>query len=65
MKIKKTAEDYAIDIFAYLFMGFCAIITLVPVINLFSKAVSDRQRSPPERSACCQWGSSWIPSNRW
>lgn len=41
MKIKKTAEDYAIDIFAYLFMGFCAIITLVPVINLFSKAVSD------------------------
>lgn len=40
MKLRESWEDKAVKVTAYIFMIFCAIITVVPVLNLFAKAVS-------------------------
>lgn len=40
MHTKKTFEDYAVDIFAYVFLILLAFSTLLPFVNVFSKAVS-------------------------
>lgn len=40
MKLRENWEDKAVKVTAYIFMFFCAFITVVPVLNLFAKAVS-------------------------
>jgi putative aldouronate transport system permease protein len=40
MRIKKSGEDIFIDIFAYTFMTFLTIVTLLPFMNVVSKALS-------------------------
>lgn len=40
MKIKKTTEDYVIDIIAYTFMTLFALLTLIPLLNVLAKAFS-------------------------
>lgn len=40
-KIKNTREDYAIGIFAYTFMIILALSTLLPFMNVVSKALSE------------------------
>lgn len=37
---KKSKEDIIFDIFVYIFILFCAFITLLPLMHVFSKAVS-------------------------
>jgi putative aldouronate transport system permease protein len=39
-KIKKSREDIAVDIFAYAFMIILALSTLLPFMNVVSKALS-------------------------
>jgi putative aldouronate transport system permease protein len=39
-KIKKSGEDIAVDIFAYAFMTILALSTLLPFMNVVSKALS-------------------------
>lgn len=40
MKIRANFEDTAVKLTAYIFMIFCALVTVIPVLNLFAKAVS-------------------------
>ena len=40
MKIKKTAEDWVVDIVAYGFMLIATLITVIPFLNVISKAFS-------------------------
>lgn len=40
--MKKSTADRAIDIFVYAFMGFCALITLLPFVNILAKSVSEQ-----------------------
>ncbi len=39
-RIRKTGEDYAVDIFSYVFMGLLAVVTLVPFLHVAAKAFS-------------------------
>lgn len=40
MKSRSDFEDKAVTAIAYIFMIFCALVTVIPVLNLFAKAVS-------------------------
>jgi putative aldouronate transport system permease protein len=40
IKIKKSGEDWAVDIFAYVFMTTLAFVTVLPFMNVVSKALS-------------------------
>lgn len=40
MRFKMKFEDKAVTAIAYTFMIFCALVTIIPVLNLFAKAVS-------------------------
>ncbi|HBM81178.1 MAG TPA: sugar ABC transporter permease [Clostridiaceae bacterium] len=39
-KIKRTSEDWAVDIFSYIFLTVFALITLLPPMNIVAKSLS-------------------------